>query len=176
MDGGCISIWVEKRLTLNQRLLLQKYESFLMDYSLGYSFSYEFRAPEIKTKYERKQIQSKLGFLPEQEIMICGLADPIFRAAEAIMKYFNGYYSHIIEEEDDRRCLNKKCFPIKKRNKIGFPYYAYHIVNWKFIADYFNRADHKKINYLYSLDRFEKNEYRMIWRNRSNYKTNPHLN
>ena len=26
MDGGCISVWVEKQLTLNERLLLQKYE------------------------------------------------------------------------------------------------------------------------------------------------------
>ena len=38
MDGGCITVWVEKQLTLNERLLLQKYEYFLMDYRKGYSF------------------------------------------------------------------------------------------------------------------------------------------
>ena len=89
MDGGCISVWVDKQLTLNERLLLQKYEYFLMDYRKGYSFSYEYRQPVIDTRYERNQIQSKLGFIPQQEILICGLADPMFRAAEAIMKYFN---------------------------------------------------------------------------------------
>jgi len=62
MDGGCIDIWLKTQLTLNERLLLQKYEYFLMDYGLGYSFMYEYREPEYQSKYQKKQtsIPSKL--------------------------------------------------------------------------------------------------------------------
>ena len=70
-----------------------------MDYRKGYSFSYEYRQPVIDTRYERNQIKSKLGFIPQQEIQICGLADPMFRATEAIMKYFGGYYKQPIDDD-----------------------------------------------------------------------------
>ena len=71
MDGGHTSIWVMKRLTLDQRYLLQKFEQFLMDYGKGYSFSHEYRKLEIKTRFERNQIKSHLGYIPEQEILVC---------------------------------------------------------------------------------------------------------
>lgn len=63
-----------------------------MDYRNGYSFSYEYREPKFVSKFEYNQVESKLGYIPGQEIMICSLADPMFRAAEAIMKYFEGCY------------------------------------------------------------------------------------
>jgi hypothetical protein len=157
MDGGCISIWVEKQLTLNERLLLQKYEYFLMDYGLGYSFSYEFRQPIIDTRFERKQIQSHLGFIPQQEIQICGLADPMFRAAEAIMKYFNGYYK--MAHDDDISQAKGKHYRIKKRNRFGIPVYNYHLVNWEYIGSYFNVLDSDKIRNVYSFERFKRNEF-----------------
>ena len=168
MDGGCLSVWVEKQLTLNERLLLQKYEYYLMDYGLGYSFSYEYRQPEIRTRYERKQIQSQLGFIPQQEIQICGLADPMFRSAEAIMKYFNGYYQQHISE-DERKYLNPKCIAIRKRNKLGIRKYVYHLVDWQFIANYFNQLDTDKVRNVYDLDRFRRNEFEKLWKGKPNY-------
>ena len=172
MDGGCISVWVEKQLTLNERLLLQKYEYFLMDYGLGYSFSYEYRQPEIRTRYERKQIKSQLGFIPQQEIQICGLADPMFRAAEAIMKYFNGYYKMV--DPDDISKANGKHYVINRCNRFGILVYAYHLVNWDFIACYFNVLDSDKVRNVYDLDRFKRNEFEMLWKTKPNY--GMHLN
>jgi hypothetical protein len=169
MDGGCITVWVEKQLTLNERLLLQKYEYFLMDYRKGYSFSYEYRQPVIDTRFERKQIKSKLGFIPQQEIQICGLADPMFRAAEAIMKYFNGYYQQRIDSDDETKALNNKCYEIRKCNKFGLPRYDYHLVNWEFMSDYFNQTDSDKVRNVYDIDRFRRNEFEGLWKGKPNY-------
>lgn len=168
MDGGCISVWVEKRLTLIERRLLQKYEYFLMDYGVGYSFDYEYRQPEFDTRCERNQIKSKLGFIPEQDIFICGLADPMFRAAEAIMKYFNGYYM-IYVHDDIAKYLNYRCIAIKKRNKWGIPKYAYHLVDWQFIANYYNQLDTKKVRTVYDIERFKNNEFERLWKAKPNY-------
>ena len=160
MDRGCISVWVEKQLTLNERLLLQKYEYFLMDYGLGYSFSYEYRGPKFSSKYERKQVESALGFITGQEIMICGLADPMFIAAEAIMKYFHGNYQMHITN-DIAQYLKGEYYAIRKRIKFGIPKDEYYLVDWQFIAGYFNQMDDEKIRNVYSIER--------LWKSKPNY-------
>ena len=167
MDGGCISVWVEKRLTLNERLLLQKYEYFLMDYRKGYSFDYEYRQPVIDTRFERNQVKSKLGFIPQQEIQICGLADPMFRAAEAIMKYFNGYYQ-MAHDDDISKAMGKHDV-IRKRNRFGIPVYDYHLCDWEYIANYFNVLDTVQIKNVYDINRFKRNEFERLWKGKPNY-------
>jgi len=137
-----------------------------MDYGKGYSFSQEYRQPEIKTKFERNQIKSKLGFIPEQEIMICGLADPMFRAAEAIMKYFDGYY--ISRHKDDLSKAKGLHLAIKKRNTFGIPVFAYFMHDWVYVRTYFNVMDNPEIRNLYDMTRFERVEYKNVYKSLSN--------
>ena len=45
------------------------------------------------------QVKQAPGCESKREIRIFGLAGPMFRAAEAIMKYFGGYYKmHITDD------------------------------------------------------------------------------
>ena len=55
MDGGCITVWVEKELTHDEKRLLKEYVAYLLSYEPEYSFSYEYSLPEIKTRHERRQ-------------------------------------------------------------------------------------------------------------------------
>jgi len=86
----------------------------------------------------------------------------MFRSAEAIMRYFNGYYQ--MAHDDDISKAKGKHYRINKRNRFGIPKYAYHLVNWEYIANYFNVMDSEKIRNLYSIERFKRNEYKRIWR------------
>lgn len=140
-----------------------------MDYGLGYSFSYEFREPKIKSRFERKQIISKIEYFPGQEIQICGLADPMFRATEAILKYFGGYLTMRIKAD---KISNKEgvIHQIYKRTKFAKRIFSYSLLDWQIVANYYNILDDQKIRIIYSIDRFEKNEYKTIWRSKPNYK------
>ncbi|TFH38152.1 MAG: hypothetical protein E4G95_04135 [Bacteroidia bacterium] len=98
----------------------------------------------------------------------------MFRATEAIMKYFGGYYSHQIDD-DDAKYLIGEYYAIRKRNKWGLPVYDYHLVDWEFIAGYFNQMDDEGIRNVYSIERFEKfekNEFESIWKSKPKYGLN----
>ncbi len=93
--------------------------------------------------------------IEENNIQICGLADPLFRSVEAITKDFGGFYIHSIDNEKEQY-LKRKYFPIRKRNRLGFPIYAYHLVSWEFVAGYFNQMDYDDIREVYSIGLFIK--------------------
>jgi len=92
----------------------------------------------------------------------------MFRAAEAIMKYFDGYYQMHITY-DIARYLVGKYYAIRKRNKLGIPVYNYHLVNWEFIASYFNVLDCDEVRNIYSIERFKNNEFKAIRKSKPNY-------
>jgi len=160
MDGGCTSIWLKRPMTFAQKKIIYRYESYLA--SLGqmkiHSFYWKLKPADGFTKYEQQQFRKYLGSEIKEELVICGLADPLFRAVEAIMQTFGWYYKYEISEETEPY-LKGKYFTIRKRNKLGVPVYAYHILDWQFIAAYFNRMDENYIRYVYDIDRliFESN-------------------
>jgi len=89
MDGGCLDIWLKDELSESSKRVLSCYEGYINSFSNA--FSIKFESPEIKTKYEEKQIVNALGYIPKQQIAICGWADTIFPAFEAIMKKYGGF-------------------------------------------------------------------------------------
>jgi hypothetical protein len=71
------------------------------------------------------------------------------------MKFFGGYYIYNIDWET-QEYLRGEYYAIRKRNNVGIPVYAYHILNWAFIAGYFNQMDRKEIREVYSIGLFIK--------------------
>jgi len=156
MDGGYTSIWLKEPLTFTQKKVLHHYERYLSSLSPGkirsYSFWWKLKPADRFSRYEQKQFKKYLGSEIKEEISICGLADPLFRSVEAIMKEFGGYYIYSIDGATEKY-LKGKYYAIRKRNKLGIPGYAYHILNWEFIANYFNQKDEDDIRYVYDIER-----------------------
>ena len=96
------------------------------------------------------------------------LKDPLLRSVEAIMKFFGGYYIYSIDWET-QEFLTGEYYAIRKHNKLGIAVYDYHLVDWQFIAGYFNQLDDEKIGNLYSIERFERNEFQALWRSKPYY-------
>jgi len=42
-------------------------------------------------------------------------------------------------------------YAIRKRNKLGMPVYAYHLLDWQFVAGYFNQMYGDDIREVYSI-------------------------
>ena len=59
--------------------------------------------PLIRTKEEYPQIIKAIGFIPIEEIVICGFADVIFESAYDIMMKYGGYLRVGVV-----RCKNRK--------------------------------------------------------------------
>ncbi len=156
MDGGILSIWLKVCLSKKQKIILKQYESYLQSYKIGYSFLYGYRKLEIMSNDERSQIENAIGYIPKQELAISGLADPMFRAIEALLKYFGGYLAIGV----DVSAIDKpkgEYYPIITYDNYFRDKYVYHLVSWEFVAGYFNRDDDKGIRDVYSLDRFSLN-------------------
>jgi hypothetical protein len=81
----------------------------------------------------------------------------MFRVAEAIMKYLNGYYQ--MAHDDDISKAKGKHYVIKKRNSFWIPVNNYHLCDWEYIANYFNVLDSKQVRNVYDIDRFKWNEF-----------------
>ena len=73
------------------------------------------------------------------------------------MKFFGAYYIYNIDWEM-QEYVRGEYYAIRKRNNSGVSVYAYHILDWEFIAAYFNRMDEDDIRYVYDIERiiFEK--------------------
>ena len=150
-SGACFSIWLKRTLTHQEKSLLKEYENYLMKYK-GFSFIYEIRIPVI-TKHEEKQLLNTIGYLPDEEISISGLATPLFRAIEAILKYFGGYAKIGASNYPN---LKGECYEIRKSN-IYFPHLLgnkYYLSDWEIIANEYNLDDTPEIKETYSIQNF----------------------
>ena len=92
----------------------------------------------------------------------------MFRGAEAIMKYFNGYYKEH-RNDDELSQSEGKHHRIKKRNAYGIPVIAYYLHDWVFISKYFNAVDRQEIKNLYDIARFKENDFEKAWKHKRNY-------
>jgi len=139
--------------------LIDNYEDYLLSFGQdkGYSFVWEHFTADVNSYYQ-KQYVKHLGTEIKYKIKIWGKGEPIFRTVEALMKYLGAYYIHRIDKWT-RPYLSGKYYKIYKRSKIGIPIYSLHLVDWEFIASYFNRTDSDEIRDIYNIARFEKEEY-----------------
>lgn len=76
MDGGCIDIWRELILNEFDKRILLEYSRYINKFSKA--FSIRFRTLTLKSCYERAQVYNAIGYLPKQEILVCGFANVIF--------------------------------------------------------------------------------------------------
>jgi hypothetical protein len=159
--GACFDVWLERPLTSQEKSLLQDYETYLWQFkSYRYSFMHSFKVP-VFTKFEKKQLLNTIGYIPEEEICICGLATLLFRAIEAILKHFGGYtligVGNIFKEQPD---ILGKCFEIKRsRSDPKFQYATeYQLIDWEMIANAYNLHDPQMIKEIYSIQNFIKNK------------------
>jgi hypothetical protein len=150
--GACFSIWLKNPLTTQEKSLLEEYQLNLHQYNMGYSFMYEFKEPYI-TKFEKDQLLKTIRFVPREEIYICGLATPLFRSMEAILKYFGGFAQ--LGPGDDPQ-VKGVCHLVRK-NRTYFPglkYNAYYLIDWEIVANAYNQSDPPEIREIYSLQNF----------------------
>jgi len=120
----------------------------------GYSFVWRHGPIEVSTYYQEQYIKH-LGTGLKYEITIWGKGEPIFRTIEALMKYFGGYYTYGMDKTT-LPYLRGKYYEIYKPGKDGNPEYVFHLVDWEFIAAYFNGTDDEKVKDIYNLSRFVK--------------------
>jgi hypothetical protein len=151
MDGGCIDVWLKDATSDKDRELLQGYARYI-DH-MGGSFSICHKAPRIDSKFEEGKILKAIGYIPKEEIVICGFADFIFQATEEMLSQFEGYLHCGIPDEDFARFQSKE-FRIKVY-KSGDPRYSdYCLLTRSTVSKYFNWPNDKTIRDICSLNRF----------------------
>jgi hypothetical protein len=156
--GACFEIWLDKTLNEQEKYLLHEYNKYLHEYKFGYSFLYSFHAPEYSTA-EKKQLLNTIGYVPSEVIYICGLATPLFRSIEAILKYFGGYakisIGNALKDNDNNK---RKSFTIRKKKYISkiLISSSYQLINSEMVTFFFNYDDPPEIKMLYSVNNYLK--------------------
>ena len=155
-DGGCMGIWPEKKLSRDDKHLLFNYAEYInriSDY-----FKIEFRKTKPKSTKEKMLIEKILGSYPEEEIHICGWADDIFPAFEAILERFGGYLNISIGAEPEVFERLKGHWHKIKYNINDLPpidYCSYHLIDYEFVKGYFNESSTEDERRKYSLERVD---------------------
>lgn len=152
MDGGCINLWFKYSFKKIDQQLLSNFAEYVATKSTAYSI--RFKNVEIKSRVEKKQIIDTIGYLPTFEVLICGFADVIFLTAQSILMEYDGYLrvNHGAKEEE-MKTLKGVSHYIKTYKD------EYSLLDWEFIANYFNRFDHLEDNHNFSLQRFKNLQY-----------------
>jgi hypothetical protein len=153
IPGGCIEVWRKEPLEKASKDVLALYAGFLNKVTV--SFTIRFMPPQIWSKKEEPQILKAIGFIPMEEIVICGFSDVIFDSAYEIMMKFGGYL---------RVGVTKQMIPTTKgkgyqvtfhkrcgKSKIT---YCYHILDGEFVMNYFSVGRDPALRQLISLDYF----------------------
>ena len=150
MDGGCISIWMEKPLSEKDKDLLNKYSSYIS--SFAYYYTIRFRELKIRSHSQKQQILKATGYVPKFEILISGFADAIFLSSEAILKEFGGFLSICIGATLEELWNTGGEFHGIKNSRV-----EYFLIDWKVTSNYFNVADSKEKKELFSIKEFKAN-------------------
>lgn len=155
--GACFSLLLSKTLTPPEKYLLNSYANYLHKAKFGYSFIHSFKIPKFSSA-EKKQLLNTIGYIPEEEIYICGLATPLFRSIEAILANFGGYAKiDIMKALKKHPELKGEYHRIRKRKYISdlLIYSSYTLINWEIVGMYFNNDDPKEIKEIYSFKNFK---------------------
>lgn len=128
MPGGCIEIWCKEPLNEIFKEILMKYAAYLNKVVVSYT---------IRKEVERQIIKS-IGYIPKEEIVICGFSNVIFDSAYEVMMKFGGHLRVGVTKQMIPKTKGK-AYQIKYYEKIGtstIPRY-YHLLDCEFVKDYF---------------------------------------
>lgn len=153
IPGVCIDIWRKEPLDEVFKEVLLKYAVYLN--KVAVSFTIRFKQPKIETKEVERQIIKALGYIPKEEIVICGFADIIFDSAYEIMMKFGGHLRVGITRQMIPKTKGK-AYQIKYWEKIGtssIPRY-YHLLDCEFVRNYFEVGRDRALEEICSLDVF----------------------
>lgn len=151
MDGGTLGILIKDKLSAEQLVFIKKYEDYLFRIKPYYSFLWDYSILKYENENERNRISEVLGYLPNQKLLISGLVDPLFRASEQLMKYFEGCYLHRSDESFAGQPGVKDSW-IENDDDAGDANII-HLVSWEFFANYFNKRDSgTQIRKIYSIE------------------------
>jgi hypothetical protein len=151
--GGCIEIWRKEPIDKASKEALGLYAMYLN--KVAVSFTIRFMKPKIETKKVEVQIIKAIGYIPKEEIVICGFANVIFDSAYEIMMKFGGYLRVGVTKELIPKTKGK-AFQIKYYEIIGtskIPRY-YHILDCEFVRNYFAVGQDPARRHLFSLDEY----------------------
>ena len=149
MDGGCISIWMEKTLLDRDKDLLIKYSSFINSFATYYTI--RFKELKIRSHSQKQKILQAIGYIPTFEILVSGFADAIFISSEVILKEFGGFLKINIGATLQELRKTKGEFHQIKNTRV-----EYFLIDWKVISNYFNVSDSKEKKELFSINKFKK--------------------
>lgn len=155
ITGACISIWRRNSVNQDEAYLLSRYAKYLN--LLTHSFTIRIRPIKSITLLEKIQIFVSIGYLPKEEILLCGFNEAIFSSAVAILKDKGGYLSiGVGATENEFATLKGSVFKIRKLESIypKIEIKTYHLIDWEFVLNYFNRLDDDETREIYSLTRF----------------------
>ncbi len=157
-DGACFNIWLRTSLTDREKSLLKEYEIFFQPYGHRFSFVHGFKILYL-TNYEKSQLLKTIGYIPEEELYICGLATPLFRSIEAILKYFGGFAKIGSGETKDNPEIKGVYYEIRKSRLYYNHLYplSYYLIDWEIVANVYNTYDTPKIREFYSIQNFVSN-------------------
>jgi hypothetical protein len=151
--GGCIQIWRQEPLNNTYKDILDLYADYLN--KVAVSFTIRFMKPEIETKEVETQIIKAIGFIPKEEIVICGFASVIFDAAYEVMMKFGGYLRVGVTKTMIPKTKGK-AYQIKYYDIIGtskIPYH-YHLLDSEFVCNYFEVGRDPALQDICSLDKY----------------------
>jgi hypothetical protein len=154
--GACFELWLDQTLTKQEKYLLRGYEEYLHKCKFGYSFMHSFKIPKYSVA-EKKQLLNTIGYIPEEVIYVCGLATPLFRSIEAILKFYGGYLKmgtrNILKNHPD---IKGRCFTIRKKKYLSNILLAssYQLIDWEIVGLLFNCDDPPEIKEIYSIQNY----------------------
>jgi len=130
---------------------LENYQRYVNH--LGGYFSIEHRTPDISGPREEKRIKDLIGYLPKEELSVCGFADFIFQATEDIHSLFEGYLKTRMPKEALIKSQGKE-YIIKIRPKDRSYFQVYHLIKKETVSSYFNKTICRDIKDICSIHRF----------------------
>lgn len=143
----------ELRTNMIEAIGVTRYAEYLN--KVAVSFIIRFMQPKTETKEVERQIIKAIGYIPKQEIVICGFTDVIFVSAYEIMMKFGSYLRVGVTKEMIPKTKGK-AYQIKYYDKIGtskIPRY-YHLLDCEFVKDYFAVGRDRALQDICSLNEY----------------------
>jgi len=127
------------------------YATYLNRISASYSIRYI--KPDIRTRSEERQVIKAIGFLPAEEIVVCGFFTVLIDSAYEIINKFGGYLL-TGASEDARLNTPGNCWRIRYFDTTRKPkrLIEYFISDVEFVRNHFKIGDNPAIENVCSLD------------------------
>ncbi len=151
VTGACVGIWRKEPLIEIYKGVLAMYVKYLDRVSASYSIRY--MKPDIRTRSEERQIIEAIGFIPVEEIRVCGFLTVLIDSAYEIINKFGGYL--LTGASEDARlntpgnCRRIRYFDTTRKPKRLMEYF---ISDVEFVRNHFKIGDNPAIENVCSLD------------------------